>query len=45
MYARELDVGLCRVGDHENVDDLGADDFGEGVSEDVLDLDCGGAVG
>jgi len=45
VYARELYVGVCRVGDHEDVDDLGADDLAEGVSEDVLDLDRGGAVG
>lgn len=45
VYPSELYVGLCDVGDHEHVDDLGADDLGEGVSEDVLDLDGGGAVG
>jgi hypothetical protein len=45
VYPSELYVGLGNVGDYEHVDDLGADDFGEGVSEDVLDLDCGGAVG
>lgn len=45
MYPCELYIGLCRVGDHEHVDDLGADDLGEGVSEDVLDLDSGGAFG
>lgn len=43
VYPCELYVGLFRVSDHEHVDDLGADDLGEGVSEDILDLDCGGA--
>lgn len=45
VYVRELYVGLCRVGDHEDVDELGADELREGVSEDVLDLDGRGTVG
>ena len=45
VYTRQLYVGLCRVGDHEDVDNLGADELGEGVSENVLDLDRRGAVG
>ena len=45
VYAGELYVGLCRVGNHEDVDDFGANGFGEGVSEDVLDLDRRGSSG
>ena len=45
VYTGELYVGLCRVGNHEDVDDFAANGFGEGVSEDVLDLDRRGTVG
>lgn len=45
VYPSELYVCLCRVGDHEDVDDLRADNLGEGVSKDVLNLDRASALG